>query len=175
MNIQCVLCTNDIQKIADRYILENSTKSGVEARRLLENLPFEVNLTPYLGAKQYVCKRCLRELKKRDGLLRNLNCCEEQLGFNTRKRKRKGSSCESVSADEREGSNDSSTPSTKGHAPRKLYFELSPISTAAESTGKKSTQVTAKSTSTTTNTRSLSTNVAEQPHYGVRVSDILSN
>lgn len=158
MNIQCVLCINDIKNTTDRYILENSTKSGAEACRLLENLPFEVNTTPSLSGKRYVCKRCFRELKKRESIIRNLNCCEEQLGFNTvGKKKRKVSSCESVSADQRERSNDVSTPSKKGHAPKKLYFDLSPISETAPK---------AKSASV----GCPSTKVAEQPHHGVRVS-----
>ena len=65
MNIQCVLCLNNITNSTDRYILDKSTKSGTEAGKLLENLPFEVNVTPVLGKNLYVCKKCFRELKKR--------------------------------------------------------------------------------------------------------------
>ena len=113
MNIQCVLCLNNITNSTDRYILDKSTKSGTEAGKLLENLPFEVNETPVLGKNLYVCKKCFRELKKRENILRNLHCCEEQLGFNKGYKKRKVSSCEAVNAGDFERSNDVSTGPTK--------------------------------------------------------------
>ena len=50
MNIQCIWCVNEIgdatnRYVANRYVVDKSTKTGAEAYRLLENLPFEVNLT----------------------------------------------------------------------------------------------------------------------------------
>ena len=51
MNIQCIWCVNEIRDATNRYVVDKSTKTGAEAYRLLENLPFEVNLTPLLGVK----------------------------------------------------------------------------------------------------------------------------
>lgn len=77
MKIPCVLCLQIIRNTTSRFVVGKSTTSGKEFLRLIDNLPFEVNLTE----NSYVCKTCLRNLKEREGLLNNLRNVEENLGF----------------------------------------------------------------------------------------------
>ena len=81
MNIQCVLCDICIQEICNRYICTHNTKSGTEAIRLLNNLPFTVELS---HDKSYICKTCLRLLKKWNSLKEQLADTEMKIGFNRR-------------------------------------------------------------------------------------------
>ena len=95
MNIHSVFCLNDIINSTNRYVIDKSLK-------LLEHLPFEVNLTRTSGDKCYLCRSCFRELKKRENLIRSP--VRKKLGFETRSKKRKlSTSCSFESAIERDG------------------------------------------------------------------------
>ena len=153
MNIQCIWCINKIRDATNRYVIDKSTKTGAEAYRLLENLPFEVNLTPLLGVKNYLCKGCFRELKKRENIIRSLQCCEEKLGFGTRCKKRKVSTtcCDSVNA-----SNESTSTLSKTFIPLNTNLSFSPLSAG---------------TCTTFTTTATSVDKSKQgKQHGVRVS-----
>ena len=79
MNIQCVLCHIGISEPSNRYICTHNTETGTEAIRLLSNLPFTVELSI---DKSYICKSCLRLLKKWKGLKEQLADTEMKIGFN---------------------------------------------------------------------------------------------
>ena len=79
MNIQCVLCHIGISEPSNRYICTHNTKTGKEAIRLLSNLPFTVKLSI---DKSYICKSCLRLLKKWKGLKEQLADTEMKIGSN---------------------------------------------------------------------------------------------
>ena len=79
MNIQCVLCHIGISEPSNRYICTHNTETGTEAIRLLSNLPFTVELSI---DKSYICKSCLRLLKKWKGLKEQLADTDMKIGFN---------------------------------------------------------------------------------------------
>lgn len=81
MNIQCVLCDICILESSNRYHCARSTKTGTEAIQLSNNLPFNVELT---DDNSYICKSCLRLLKKWTGLKKQLADTEMKIGFHRR-------------------------------------------------------------------------------------------
>lgn len=77
MNIQCVLCHICISEPSNRYICTHNTKTGTVAIRLLSNYTVELSID-----KSYICKSCLRLLKKWKGLKEQLADTEMKIGFN---------------------------------------------------------------------------------------------
>ena len=70
-----------------RYRVDKTTKTGREILQLIEALPCEV----VLRSNSVICKGCLRLLKKRAGLIRSLQRCEEELRLEWHGQKRKHS------------------------------------------------------------------------------------
>ena len=72
MNYQCVLCSRCIDKSAERYRTEGRGKFDI--LEALKSPPFEIT-----NFETFICKQCLSKLKKRIGLVRQLNCLDNEL------------------------------------------------------------------------------------------------
>ncbi len=66
----CVLCFEPLLKATDLNLVDGKTKVKAD----LEDLPFVVH-----PSSPYICKGCLRVVKKRKGFKENLRKTDEQL------------------------------------------------------------------------------------------------
>lgn len=72
MNYNCVLCFRYIDKGVERYRVQGKGKFDiVEA---LKSLPFDIR-----NSNTFICKHCLAKLKKRSGLVQQLNSLDNEL------------------------------------------------------------------------------------------------